>query len=323
MLQGVDVQNDFEDYGLHNYGLAGTDNTEPLDWSTHEQLTFGAYVDMPLPVIDNEMLGLTMEITDDDIVAVTPQGRPLVRTKMIEMDPREVAFALRTGAPRPNAVGLADDGDIYQWTYTPVGGFFKKIWGAAKKVAGKVKGAVRKGARFVGAKAKALIKRLPGGKYLLKVYDRVKKIGMKLVGPLIKKIGPIAKRIAPLAAIVPGLGVGAAVALYKLGDFAQVVKKYKVMLDKAGKPKFKSGKQAKEVRDELTKRAKKAKKRLEAKRTKKKRAKRQKLKERIEAKVRREMAQGRPVQKQRLIAPPPAPRGTSGLGYNPYHYYDN
>lgn len=286
-LQGIDVQNQFPDYDLSRFGLAGTDETPPLDWSTHAALGFGAYTDRPLPIIDNSLLGLLMEYDDTDIVARDSMGAGLVRTKMLEMDPGELSYVYRHGQPRAGAVALSDDGEVYTWTHTPLGGFFKKLFSKVKSVAQKVKGGFKKGIKWVGSKAKALIKKLPGGKYLLRVYDRVKKIGMKLVRPLkrvLGKLAPLASKIAPLAALIPGWGVAISAALYRAGAMAKTLKKYGVKLDKAGRPKFKSGAQAKAVKNELERKAEKL------KRKKKKKKKKKQLKRDIEKRLERQYA---------------------------------
>lgn len=321
-LQGIDMQNDFPDYDLSRYGLAGTDDREPVDWSTHAALGFGAYVDRPVPIVDNENMGLVMEYDDSDIVAFNGIGEPLVRTKMLEMDPFEVAYALRHGTPRPNAVALSDDGEVYKWTVTPMGGFFAKLFTKVKNVVKKVKGGIKKGIRWVGSKAKALIKKLPGGKYLLKVYDKVKKIGMKLVKPLMKIVGPLAKRIAPLAALIPGYGVAISAALYKVGAMSDTLKKYKVKLDKMGRPKFSSGKQAKLVKKSLERKAAKMR---QKKKKKKRRGKKRDMRELIarkvakrEAKIRRELEK-KYRRQPRLIAPAPPP---TQQGYDEPWYYN-
>lgn len=256
-LQGFSYA-EYEDHGLQNYGLASTDNAEPLDWSKYGLSEFGAYIDQPLGMIDGEQIGLAMEYDEDDYVH-GPRGA-LVRTKMLEMSPTDIAHCRRWGKPRLEAVAIADDGDIYSWTETPgYGGFFKKlvkrvkkrvkkVVKGVKKVAGKVKSGIKKASR-------RMIKALPGGKYLLKVYDKVKKVGMKLVKPLLKYVGPIAKKIAPIAALIPGYGPAIAAGLYKVGKMSDVIKKYKVKIDKAGRPIFKSGKQAAAVKKELEKAA--------------------------------------------------------------------
>lgn len=250
-------ENNFPDYGLANYGLAGTDNEEPADWSKYGVLGFGAYT-RTVPIIDDSM-GLMMEYDNNDIVAYDGTT-PLVRTKMLEMDPREIAYCRRFGRPRNRAVALSDDGEVYQWNeYGGLGGFFKKLFKKAKKAVKKVVGAVKKGVKKVvkgvSSAAKKLIKKLPGGKYLVKVFDKVKKIGMKLVKPLAKYLGPIAKKIAPIAALIPGYGPVISAALYKVGKIDQILKDYGVVTDKKGRPKFKSGDQAKKVTAALEKAA--------------------------------------------------------------------
>lgn len=239
----------FQDYGLENYGLASTDNSEPADWSQMGLLGFGAELDRPLGMIDGELSGLAMEYDEDDFVGDTG----LVRTKMLEMCPREVAHIRSTGRPQFGAVALSDDGDIYQWTEVQglngYEGFFKKL----RK---KIKKKFRKGVKFVGRirkgitkHAKNLIKKLPGGKYLVKIYDRVKKVAMKLTKPLKKLLGSrLGKYIGPLVAIIPGAGPVLAVGIAALrtkGKLDKIAKKFKVKINKKGQPKFSSGKQAK------------------------------------------------------------------------------
>jgi hypothetical protein len=323
MLHGIDVRNDFPDYGLENYGLAGTDSTEPMDWSTHAALGFGAYVDRPIPILDNNNLGLLMAYDDGDIIAYSSDGSPLVRTKMLEMDPREVLYAYRNGAPRHGAVALGDDGDIYQWTYTPMGGFFTKLFSRVKsgvrKVVGGVKKAVSTGIRWVGDKAKALIKKLPGGQYLLKIYDKVKTIGMKLVKPLMKYVGPLAAKIAPIAALIPGYGPAIAGALHTVGKMAQVLKKHKVLLDAAGRPKFKSGDQAKRVKQDLEKEAEKLKKKKEKKKKEKKKHEKKDWKQAYKAKM--EQKYGPIAQKPPLLIAPPPPKSSQAPTVRGYWGY--
>lgn len=248
----------FQDYGLENCGLAGVDSEAPEDWAQYGLLGFGAYVDRPLPMLDYENIGLVMEYDEDDTVGYAG-GEPLVRTKMLEMDPAELVHVYRNGRPRLGAVALSDDGDIYQWQETGYGGFFKKLIKkakkAVKKVAKRVKKVARKAVKGVTKAAKKLIKKLPGGKYLVKVYDKVKKVAMKLAKPLMKVLGPIAKRVAPIAALIPGYGPVIAGALYKAGKMQKILKDYGVMQDKKGRPKFKSGKQAKQVTKALKKAA--------------------------------------------------------------------
>ena len=242
-------QEQFTDYGLYEYGFAGTD--EPLDWSVYGLKDFGAYSPMMGMISDGG--GLLADVTNSDIDAYTMEGEPLVRTKMFEINPVDYERIINTGMPKAGAVALAADGDVYQWQYTPEGlGFFKKLFRkvgkAVKKVAKKVKGV-----------AKKLISKLPGGKFLVKMFGKLHKIAMKMVKPLMKFVGPLAKKLAPIAAFIPGYGPAIAGALKLTGKIADIAKKVGVDFDKTGKPKFKSGKQAKKFKKTLEREAERAK----------------------------------------------------------------
>jgi len=273
----------FEDYGLHHFGLAGMDNAEPLDFSEYGAREFGAYIDDPMPMINGDSFaGLMLEYCDDDVIGFDGD-QPLVRTKMLEMHPEDMRAVYTTGKPRPGAVALADDGDVYQWVEIDgLGGFFKrmfkkvrkgirKVRKGIRKVVKKVRKGVRKGIKFVkslpkkvfrgiGKMAKKLIKRLPGGKYLLKIYGKIKRVAMKVVRPLMKIVGPIAKKLAPIAGLIPGYGPVIKAALAKAGKFAEVAAKFGVKTDKKGRPRFTSGKQAKAFQAGLRAEAKRMKK---------------------------------------------------------------
>lgn len=252
------AETNFEDYGLENYGLASTDNDEPEDWSTEAVLGFGAQIDQPVAMLDGAM-GLAMEYDSDDFVSYA--GGPLVRTKMLEICPEEIATIRRRGRPTLGAVALSDDGDIYQWTEVRgLGGFFKKLRKKFKKVSGKVIKRASKFRKRLTAKAKKLIKKLPGGKYLVKIYDRVKAVGMKLTKPLKKLLGSkVGKFLGPIAAMIPGAGpvvAGAIAVMRRKGQIEKALKKLGVKRNKKGQPKFKSGAQAKALQKELTRLAK-------------------------------------------------------------------
>jgi len=259
-LQGFD-ESMFQDYGLANYGLATRDTREPSDWSKYGLINFGAEIDRPFGMIDGESLGLAMEYDQDDFVG-SVDGSPLVRTKMLEMCPREIAHIRATGRPRLGMVALSDDGDVYQWSEVPgMGGFFKKLRKKIKKVTGRVIKRVSKVAKGISKFSKKMISAMPGGKYLIKIYNKVKKIGMKLTKPLKKLLGSkFGKFIAPIAALIPGAGPVVATAIYAMrrkGQLDKVLKKFKIKRDKKGRPLFKSGKQAKAFKKSLTKTAKK------------------------------------------------------------------
>ncbi len=256
-LAGLAAANEkaFPDYGLETMGFAGTDNEEPEDWSKNVLVGFGAYVNQ-MPVVDGSHI--LMETDEDDEIGDTG----LVRTKMLEMSPEDMQQIQQTGFPRPGAVALADDGEIYQYTpnYDGLGGFFKRL---RKRIKKRIKKAVKR-VRKIGRK---LIKKLPGGKYLLKISDKIHKISMKLVRPLAKVVGKWAKRLAPIAAFIPGYGPAIAGALMAAGAIANVINKVGARVDRiTGKPKFKSGRQAKQFQRLLKREAQKMKRSGQAKR---------------------------------------------------------
>ena len=258
----------FPDYGLDRYGLAGTlsDGSELADWSKYGLLGFGAYASS-MGIIDGDQVGYLMEYDDDD-----NEGQGLVRTRMLEMAPEDIAIVRTYGKPRLGCVALGDDGAVYQWQESPeLGGFFKKIF---KKVRKKIRKGVKKVYKKVRSKARSLIKKLPGGKYLLKLHDKIHKVAMKLTRPLRKLVGKFAKKLAPIAALIPGYGPAIAAGLYTAGRIAKIMDKFDIRTDKKGRPKFKSGAQAKAFKKSLAKaaRAEKARRRKAAASKKKRRS---------------------------------------------------
>ena len=182
-------------------------------------------------------------------------------------------------------MALGDDGDIYQFQRMPGYqnlGFFKKIFRAVGR-------GIKKGVKWVGSKAKKLISKLPGGKYLIRLYDKAHKVAMKIVKPLAKIVGKAAGPLSKVAAFIPGYGPVVAGALHKAGRIAKVLEKTGVTRDKKGKPKFKSDKQAKRFKRELKREAERMKRKMKGKKKKKIEARmKKKLKRKLEAKLRRE-----------------------------------
>jgi hypothetical protein len=237
----------FPDYGLDRFGLAGSDQQSPDDWAVSGLREFGAYSSV-LGILDDP--GLLLEVDEGDTDAVF-QGVDLVRTRMLELAPEDFRHLALYGRPRIGSVALGDDGQVYQYV-EPVGlgwGFFKKLFKRVKKA---VKGVVHK----IAGAAKKLIKKLPGGKYLLKLYGKVHKIAMKLVRPLTKFVGKYAAKLAPVAALIPGYGPAIAAGLYTAGRIAKIMSATGVVTDKKGKPIFKSAKHAAVFKKHLEKAAK-------------------------------------------------------------------
>jgi len=246
-----DTGRNWQDLGLENYGLAGVDTEGPEDWSNEIISGFGS-LEAPLGMIDGDQTPLKMEYDEEDTVGYDGAGNPVVRTKMLEIDPVQLSLIQATGSPADGCVALSDDGDLYQ--YDGMSGFFKKL----RK---RVRRRVRRAKKRLSKLARKMIKKLPGGKYLMKIYGRVKKIAMKIVKPLAKFAGKYAKKLAPIAALIPGYGPAIAAALAATGRIAKIVNKIGVKLDKFGRPLFKSGKQAKRFKRLMEKQASKMKRR--------------------------------------------------------------
>jgi len=249
MLGGDEMTNEFQDYDLTRYGFAGSDPESGIaDWDSVGLFGFGAYE----PVYG--MIGETNLMAETD-ESDTVGGTGLVRSKMLEMSPKDYFQIKMFGVPSRGALALGDDGDVYQWTggdqYTGLGGFFKKLF---KRVASRVKKVFKK----IGSVARKIIKKIPGGKYLIKLHDKIKKITMKIVKPLVKFVGKYAAKLAPVAAIIPGWGPAIAAALKTSGKIANVLQETGVLQDeKTGKLKFKSGQQAKLLKARLNEEAEK------------------------------------------------------------------
>ena len=222
---GDDIQS-WQDYGLaeHGYALGEVEGDDmqyaaPLDWSLYGLAGFGANADR---VYDASNMGIMAEVTTD--------GFGLARTPMVEMKPEDIAYVRQYGRPYDGCLGLGDDGSVYQWRPAAglsLGGFFKKIFGGAAKMAFKL---AKKGLGF----AKKLIRKLPGGKYLVKFMDKIHKIAMKLVKPLLKMIGPLAKMLGPIAAMIPGYGPIIAIALKAGGTISNLMLKHGIKQTKKG-----------------------------------------------------------------------------------------
>jgi hypothetical protein len=221
---GDDIQS-WQDYGLAEHGYAlgyaegETYGAMPLDWSTYGLKGFGATADR---VYDASNSGLLAEVTTD--------GLGLARTPMVEMRPEDIEHIRAYGRPYDGMLGLGDDGSVYQWKPTQglaLGGFFKKIFSGAAKMAMKL---AKKGLKF----AKKLIAKMPGGKYLVKFMDKIHKIAMKLVRPLMKILGPAARFLAPISAMIPGYGPLISVALKATGTIAKLMAKHGIRQSKKG-----------------------------------------------------------------------------------------
>ena len=170
----------------------------------------------------------------------------LARTPMIELSPEDYAYMANNRHAYEGMMGLGDDGEVY--VYDGLGGFFKRLFRkvkrgfkkvkrgikrVVKKVRRGVRKVVRKGisvVRKVGGRIarglKKVIKRLPGGKALIKIGGKIKKIAMKVVRPVSKFVGKWAGKIAPIARFIPGYGPAISAGLRVAGRVAKTFNRY-------------------------------------------------------------------------------------------------
>ena len=242
---------------LEMYGLAGIDGQEPEDISTTVISDFGKYTPL-LGAMDGGGIGVEVVPDTVDGYAITP---------VLELGVEDFAYLQEHGTPYEGMYAIDWEGEPYQYQIDGLGrGFFKRLRRKLRKVGRRIKKGIkrarkriRKGIRRVakGIKkiAKKIIKRIPGGKYLLKIAGKIKKVALKLVKPLAKILGgPIGKFVAKVAAFVPGIGTAIAAGLHTAGKIAKVMSKWGVK-KVAGKLSFSSGKQAKGFRKDLAKEA--------------------------------------------------------------------
>jgi hypothetical protein len=214
---------------------------ELLDFRQYGITDFGIYADS-LGMLGG--LGLAAEVSVDE------QGRAW--TPAIEVAPTDYEYLSAVGAPYHGMYGMGDDGETY--AYDGNLGFFKKLFRRVKK-------RIKKGISRVKNLGKRLLKKLPGGKYLLKLGKRVWRIAKKIVKPLAKIVGPIAAKLAPVAALIPGYGPAIAAALHTTGKIAKTMTKFgaKLATPKGGgisKLRFPSGGAAKAFQKAIKRQAK-------------------------------------------------------------------
>jgi hypothetical protein len=223
-------------------------NTLP-DFEMYGIAGFGCYNGEMGYTTGDQMPHIMAEVDNTDLIGNTG----LVRTKHFEMDPDDYAYMIKTGVPRLGAMALADDGDIYTWQpgYDGLGGLFKRLARRVKKAVKRVGKRIKKGVRRVGGGIKSFAKRI-GKTRVFRLGKRILKTAMKHVKPFLKKYGgKILTAVAPIAAMIPGAGPFISTALVVGGRAIDIAKKAKVVLDKVGRPIFKSVKQAKDFKSLL------------------------------------------------------------------------
>lgn len=198
-------------------GLSESDRT-PDEWETVGLKGFG-YLAGQMGIISGDEMNLPL-------AEVMVDGDGIARTPLMEVSPSDYNYVQTMGQPYEGMLALGDDGTIYQYDGSLGRGFFKRIFSRIKKGVRKVAQKIRKGIRKV-------ISKLPGGKYILKIADKIHKVAMKFVRPLMKFVGKYAAKLAPIAALIPGYGPAIAAGLKVAGKVANIMNKWGVKL--AGK----------------------------------------------------------------------------------------
>ena len=235
--------------------LSGPDDFDysggaPLDFRKYGIKGFGAFAEsMGILDLGDCALGMAAEVDVDRY------GR--AHTPILEVRPSDYEHIRKFGRPKHKMLALSDDLEVYE--YDENLGFFKKLFKKIKKGVKKVKDKIR-------AAAKKLLKKIPGGKALLKLGKKVWSISKKIVSPLTKFVGKYAKKLAPIAALIPGYGPVIAAGLHTAGAVVKLMNKHGVKVaakddSKVGKLKFTSDKAAKNFINELQSEAAKFKRR--------------------------------------------------------------
>ena len=214
--------NQWQDYGFGGVGgVEENDGQEPEDLRRYGLPNYGAYAEM-MGLMSGEEIPMIAEVGQD-----LYGNRVLARTPMLELTPQDYRYVRVMRQAYPGMMALGDDGTLYEYE-TDTDGTLG--WGFFKKIFKKAKSAVRRVARRVKGAATRILKKIPGGKYLLKLGQKVFKIANKLVKPLTKFVGKYAAKLAPVAALIPGYGPAIAAGLYTAGKVANLMNEYGVKL---------------------------------------------------------------------------------------------
>lgn len=198
-----------------------TSGNEPAPWETVGLKDWG-YLAASLGIISGDEFPMPP-------VEVIPDRDGIARTPMLELSPRDYKHMKVWKVPYHGMMALGDDGTAYQYDGSLGAGFFSRIFRRIKKGIKKVASRIKKGIRMV-------ISKMPGGKYLLKIADKIHKVAMKFVRPLMKFVGKYAAKLAPIAALIPGYGPAIAAGLRVAGKVANLMNKWDVkLMGKKGK----------------------------------------------------------------------------------------
>jgi hypothetical protein len=158
-------------------------------------------------------------------VEVDTDETGLMYQPTVALSGSDFEFVKRTGSPYHGMRGMDDSGYVVE--YDGLNGFFKKLFRKAKKLAQKI-------AKKVKSVTRKVLKRIPGGKMLMKVGGKIWNISKKIIRPLMKKLGPLALKLAPLAALVPGIGTAVAGGLLAVGTINKIMQSTGVKLFSEG-----------------------------------------------------------------------------------------
>lgn len=213
-LNGVtemETINTYPDYsnllGLSSVEEAG----EPMEWSTVGLSKWGH--------LSPQMGIISAELIPEIRVETSPDMNGFARTPMIELAPEDYKYIEVFKRPYDGMLGLTDEGEPV--AYDGLNGFFKRLFRKVKKKVKSVARRIKKG-------LKAVIRKLPGGKWLLKIAGKIRKVAMKIVRPLVKFVGKYAAKLAPIAALIPGYGPAIAAGLHAAGKIAKMMNKWGV-----------------------------------------------------------------------------------------------
>lgn len=231
-----------------NLGGVGFEFGEPEDWRTVGLPNYGAFAETMGVMSDDNLPPMAVEVDQHIYDGVVGSSAPL-----IELTPKDYNYVRVLRRPYDGMMGLGEDGQIYE--YDGNLGFFKKLFRRAKR-------AVRRVGRRIASGVKRVVRKLPGGKFLLKMGSKLFKVATKLVKPLTKLVGRYAAKLAPVAALIPGYGPAIAAGLYTAGKVANLMNKYGVKLTGAAGAvrglKFPSASVAKKFKRKLTQAARAA-----------------------------------------------------------------
>jgi hypothetical protein len=219
------------------------------DFQMHGVIGFGMFNDEMGAVTGAAVPHIMAEVDESDMLGDTG----LVRTKHFELDPADYAHIIKNGVPKIGSLAMADDGEVYTWQPNPdgIGGLFKRLARRVKRRVKKIGRRVKRRAKGIARRVKRFAKRI-GKTKLFRLGKRLIKTGMKYVKPFLKRYGgKIMQAVAPIAGLVPGAGPFLSTALVVGGKAYDIAQKAKVVIDKFGKPLFKSLKQAKSFKGML------------------------------------------------------------------------